>query len=43
VSGVLTAAVPMTRDPLVVQVPLLAAAVNAVAVVLLSLEVRRDG
>jgi hypothetical protein len=43
VSGVLTAAVLVARDPLVVQVPLLAAAVYAVAVVLLSLEVRRDG
>jgi hypothetical protein len=36
-------AVLIARDPLYLQVPLLAAAVYAVAVVLLTLEVRRDG
>lgn len=43
VSGGLTLAVLAARDPLVTVVPLLAAAVYAVAVSLLALEVRRDG
>ena len=43
VSGLLTVAVLVARDPLLLQGPLLAAAVYAVAVALLTLEVRRDG
>ena len=43
VSVVLTASVIVARDPLYLQVPLLTAAVYAVAVALLTLEVRRDG
>jgi hypothetical protein len=43
VSGSLTLAALAARDALFLQVSLLAAAVDAVAIVLLTLEVRRDG